>query len=104
MWRYPFGSGGKRVTTVWRRPSRRSAATISRMKSPRSGEDGVWMLTRPKIAQGSAGAPALPCAILGRVSIQTPSSPERGDFIREIVAALGRGWCLDAHAAEDSTG
>src|SRR5665647_366930 len=87
MWRYPFGSGGKRVTTVWRRPSRRSAATISRMKSPRSGEDGVWMLTRPRIAQGSAGAPALPCAILGRVSIQTPSSPERGDFIREIVAA-----------------
>src|SRR5450830_915135 len=31
--------------------------------------------------------PALPCAILRRVSIQTPSSPERGDFIREIVAA-----------------
>src|SRR5665647_2026289 len=87
MWRYPFGSGGKRVTTVWRRPSRRSAATISRMKSPRSGEDGVWMLTRPRIAQGSAGAPAQPCAILGRVSIQTPSSPERGDFIRETVAA-----------------
>ncbi len=31
--------------------------------------------------------PAAPCAILGRVSSQTPSSPERGDFIREIVAA-----------------
>src|SRR5450756_85072 len=60
MWRYPFGSGGKRVTTVWCRPSRRSAATISRMKSPRSGEDGVWLLTGATIAQGSAAASAIP--------------------------------------------
>src|SRR5581483_569720 len=37
MWRYPFGSGGKRVTTSETRPSRTSAATISRMKSLRSG-------------------------------------------------------------------
>ena len=29
----------------------------------------------------------MPCAILGAVSTETPSSPERGDFIREIVAA-----------------
>ena len=31
--------------------------------------------------------PAASCAILARVSSQTPSSPDRGDFIREIVAA-----------------
>src|SRR5712691_10124382 len=37
MWRYPFGSGGKRVTTSETLPSRTSAATISRMKSLRSG-------------------------------------------------------------------
>src|SRR3954447_24038722 len=36
MWRYPFGSGGKRVTTSFTRPARTSAATISRMKSLRS--------------------------------------------------------------------
>src|SRR5919197_1017330 len=46
MWRYPFGSGGKRVTTVETLPSRRSAATISRMKSLRSGVAGSWALTR----------------------------------------------------------
>ena len=44
---------GKRVTTVWCRPSRRSAATISRMKSPRSGEDGVWLLTGAEDSTGS---------------------------------------------------
>src|SRR5215469_18366481 len=45
-WRYPFGSGGKRVTTSETLPSRTSAATISRMKSRRSGEAGVSALTR----------------------------------------------------------
>src|ERR1700759_3057141 len=45
-WRYPFGSGGKRVTTSETLPSRTSAATISRMKSRRSGEAGVPALTR----------------------------------------------------------
>ena len=44
-WRYPFGSGGKRVTTSETLPSRTSAATISRMKSRRSGEAGVPALT-----------------------------------------------------------
>jgi len=34
------------------------------------------------------------------VSIQTPSSPERGDDLADEVAALGRGWGLDAHEAE----
>ena len=46
MWRYPFGSGGKRVTTSETLPSRTSAATISRMKSLRSGEAGAPALTR----------------------------------------------------------
>src|SRR5262249_60936003 len=46
IWRYPFGSGGKRVTTSETLPSRTSAATISRMKSRRSGEAGVLALTR----------------------------------------------------------
>src|SRR6201986_2990385 len=45
-WRYPFGSGGKRVTPSETLPSRTSAATISRMKSRRSGEAGVPALTR----------------------------------------------------------
>src|SRR6516164_2910902 len=45
-WRYPFGSGGKRVTTSETLPSRTSAATISRMKSRRSGEAGVRALAR----------------------------------------------------------
>src|SRR5215218_268949 len=45
MWRYPFGSGGKRVTTSETLPSRTSAATISRMKSLRSGVAGLWALT-----------------------------------------------------------
>src|SRR5215470_11915941 len=45
-WRYPFGSGGKRVTTSEALPSRTSAATISRMKSRRSVEVGVRELTR----------------------------------------------------------
>src|SRR5215813_5185703 len=44
-WRYPFGSGGKRVTTSETLPSRTSAATISRMRSRRSGEAGVLALT-----------------------------------------------------------
>src|SRR3954447_15519829 len=37
MWRYPFGSGGKRVTTPSWRPVARSPRTMSRMKSLRSG-------------------------------------------------------------------
>src|SRR5947208_783428 len=45
MWRYPFGSGGKRVTTSETLPSRTSAATISRMKSLRSGVAGLWPVT-----------------------------------------------------------
>jgi hypothetical protein len=45
MWRYPFGSGGKRVTTSETLPSRTSAATISRMKSLRPGVAGLWPLT-----------------------------------------------------------
>src|ERR1700693_2174700 len=45
MWRYPFGSGGKRVTTSETLPSRTSAATISRMKSLRLGVAGLWALT-----------------------------------------------------------
>src|SRR3954467_15156290 len=44
MWRYPFGSGGKRVTTSETLPSRTSAAPISRMKSVRSGAAGLWAL------------------------------------------------------------
>jgi len=32
MWRYPFGSGGKRVTTPLKRPVWRSSITASRMK------------------------------------------------------------------------
>jgi hypothetical protein len=45
MWRYPFGSGGKRVTTSETLPSRTSAATISRMKSLFSGVAGLSALT-----------------------------------------------------------
>ena len=45
MWRYPFGSGGKRVTTELMRPALRSSATISRTKSPGSGAMGVCMVT-----------------------------------------------------------
>jgi hypothetical protein len=41
-----LGSGGKRVTMCECRPSRRSAATISRMKSNRSGWLGVTMFTK----------------------------------------------------------
>src|ERR1700749_289594 len=44
-WRYPFGSGGKRVTTAETLPSRTSAATVSWMKSRRSGEAGLRALT-----------------------------------------------------------
>src|SRR6185437_7860982 len=33
IWRYPFGSGGNRVTTALARPASRSALTMSRMKS-----------------------------------------------------------------------
>ena len=40
-----MGSGGKRVTISVARPSRRSAATISRMKSDRSGVEGVSLVT-----------------------------------------------------------
>src|SRR5215211_2063586 len=46
MWRYPFGSGGKRVTTSETLPARTSPATISRMKSLRSGVAGSSALTR----------------------------------------------------------
>src|SRR3954451_15626409 len=48
MWRYPFGSGGKRVPTVSTRPAWTSAATMSRMKSPRSGAVTVGVLTPPE--------------------------------------------------------
>src|SRR5262245_37416860 len=44
MWRYPFGSGGNRVTTSETLASRTSAATISRMKSLRSGMAGLSAL------------------------------------------------------------
>src|SRR5919201_650786 len=45
MWRYPFGSGGRRVTPSVTLPARTSAATISRMKSLRSGVAGLSALT-----------------------------------------------------------
>src|SRR5262245_38091668 len=45
MCRYPLGSGGKRVTASVTRPSRTSAATMSRMKSLRSGVAGLSALT-----------------------------------------------------------
>jgi glutaminyl-tRNA synthetase len=46
-----------------------------------SDQDPMGKSERPDLR------PAASCAILGRVSSQTPSSPERADFIREIVAA-----------------
>src|SRR5881398_1445639 len=49
MCRYPLGSGGKRVTMCECLPSRRSAATISRMKSNRSGWLGVTMFNKTRI-------------------------------------------------------
>ena len=49
MCRYPLGSGGKRVTMCECLPSRRSAATISRMKSNRSGWLGVTMFNKTGI-------------------------------------------------------
>ena len=60
MWRYPFGSGGKRVTTSETLPSRTSAATISRMKSLRSGLAGVWALTLPLLIVAKRLDPARP--------------------------------------------
>src|SRR5438034_2136047 len=66
MWRYPFGSGGKRVTTSETLPSRTSAATISRMKSLRSGVAGMSALTRlllmisKRVMQYAAGPGAHP--------------------------------------------
>src|SRR5215204_1373107 len=60
MWRYPFGSGGKRVTTSETLPSRTSAATISRMKSLRPGVAGPWPLASLLliVAQSSPGGSA----------------------------------------------
>src|ERR1051325_784184 len=49
MCRYPLGSGGKRVTMCECLPSRKSAATISRMKSNRSGWLGVTMLNKTRV-------------------------------------------------------
>ncbi len=65
MCRYPFGSGGKRVTTSETLPSRTSAATISRMKSLRSGVVGLWsvvpvLLVISKRVVGRARADAAP--------------------------------------------
>src|ERR1700680_385456 len=72
MWRYPFGSGGKRVTTSETLPSRTSAAPISRVKSARSGRSGlvaVTALRRADVAErvGHAGVPRRRAAHLGRV-------------------------------------
>src|SRR5438094_10509333 len=58
MWRYPFGSGGKRVTTrPPHLPVRRSSSTIRRTKSspPASCPDGAWLPSPPA---GLAGMPA----------------------------------------------
>src|SRR5262249_53239437 len=65
MWRYPFGSGGKRVTTSDTLPSRTSPATMSRMKSLRSGAAGLSALTPlpliPRsVVQGKGGRPVSP--------------------------------------------
>src|SRR2546423_6034851 len=66
MWRYPFGSGGKRVTTSETLPSRTSAATISRMKSLRSGVAGLWALTPLRLIDSKRLASASPS--LGAIS------------------------------------
>ena len=40
--RYPFGSGGKRVTISWYLPEARSASTIWRMKLLAEGKPGLF--------------------------------------------------------------
>src|SRR5436189_3989102 len=93
MWRYPFGSGGKRVTTSATLPSRTSAATISRMKSLRSGAAGPSALTGPLlIPKRLVQPPAFPgqpagLAIVGQLVEHGLHPLEHGGCGEKLVAA-----------------
>src|SRR5215210_2858490 len=67
MCRYPFGSGGKRVTTSEILPSRTSAATTSRMKSLRSGVAALTGLLLIHEARPNGRASSSPEMALGRL-------------------------------------
>src|SRR5690349_17316234 len=72
MCRYPLGSGGKRVTMCECLPSRRSVATISRMKSNRSGWLGVTMFTMTQLnpnALESLSFRVRPSSTINRVTV-----------------------------------
>jgi hypothetical protein len=73
MWRYPLGSGGKRVTTSETLPSRTSAATISRMKSLRPGVVGLC-------------APAPPLLIASKRLVPGTTAPARRVLVADVLA------------------
>src|ERR1051326_1646702 len=80
MWRYPFGSGGKRVTTSETLPSRTSAATTSRMKSLFAA---LVLITSKRVVQDVA----LSCGV--------------GDGLAHPAAERSRSLQLHGSGAED---
>src|SRR5215213_294796 len=102
MWRYPFGSGGKRVTTCETLPLRTSAATISRIKSLRSEVAGLWalaplLLISRSVVQCVATAAGPACG-LGEFAVRRAFGGSRIEERRDVADPKGRrletGWLV----------
>src|SRR5438128_6545307 len=68
MWRYPFGSGGKRVTTSECLPAARSASMIWRMKLVGRVSSIAWRLPLSLLETG--GQPSRSMRLAGAVGIE----------------------------------
>src|SRR5205085_11011741 len=87
MCRYPFGSGGKRVTTVDCLPVRKSSSTISRMKSV-------------AIKSGSVHCCPLMLALLLLAALNKPAD----DLVQKVVNVYGGATAWERVASYRETG
>src|SRR3954453_3285613 len=115
MCRYPLGSGGKRVTMCECLPPRRSAGTISRMKSNRSGWLGVTMFTKTRINLhdlnscpfGSAigeGSPRVYPTAFSALDAAFRKGRPQGDGVYRSVTALETRAVNEERACTESAG
>src|SRR5688572_22132189 len=107
MWRYPFGSGGKRVTTPGKWPDARSLTTSSRMKweglsgglsisriVPLRGDQipaVVVPAQRAALAKGSPGLQDRPVLDVVQLAQQLVEGPGLGAEQRDHAVGDGRG-------------
>src|SRR5438132_4240520 len=106
MWRYPFGSGGKRVTTSECFPAARSASMIWRMKLVGRVSSIAWRLPLSLLETG--GQPSRSVRLAGAVGIEPTNGGVRARcltvwrrpkrqrrLLRPVAAAgqaIGDGW------------